>query len=185
MEEETPIQETDLENTFKSLDREKTKDIKPLEWRFLNEYIQNGGNAIRAAAKVRGYDLNDKKEYYKAACWAGRTMKKLKPTVAEVMEAHGLTIANLIKIGKEGLRAQHTHYSKEGDPHVENDYRTRYLYWDSFVKLKGMYPNQKIDVDLKAKSGVLVVPGIMTNNEEWQKRMEDFRKIFDEFASID
>ena len=181
MEEDTQKEE----NIFRSIDREKTKDIKPLEWKFLNEYIQNGGNAVRAAATIRGYDLTDKKDYYKAACWAGRTMKKLKPTVSEVMEAHGLTIDRLVEIGKEGLKAQHTHYDKDGNSNKENDYRTRYLYWDSFVKLKGMYPNQKLDVNVKAKSGVLVVPGIITDNQEWQKRMEDFRKIFDEFASID
>lgn len=162
------------------LDRSK---IKPREWRFLEAFIENGGNAVRAAATARGYDLTDKKQYNLAARWAGDMMRKLRPTINEQLEAKGLTDNFLAEVAKEGIQAsRHTLKGEE-----VADHPTRHKFFESVNKLKGNFPNVGIDLNVNNKTGVVVVPGLATNEIEWLQAMEHFRAMVSEMkkATVD
>lgn len=170
--------------TFKEV-REKTKELKPIDYKFLLAYIDNGGDAMRAAAEVRGYDLTDPKERNAAAKWGCVRLKKLKPTVKEEMEAQGLTDKELIAVLREGLEAIKVVRSQIGTQINEDpDYKTRHLYLDTAFKLKGKYPNPKIDVNLSNKTGVVVVPDV-SDPELWQKMLELTRPFIEQMRGAD
>jgi len=165
--------------------RGKTKDIKPIEYKFLIEYINNGGNAGQAAATVKGYDLSDPKESNSARVWGCKLLKKLKPTIKEEMEAQGLSDKELIAVLRKGLESVRFVRSQVGSRVSEDpDYKTRHLYLDTAFKLKNKYPNAKLDINLSSKTGVVVVPDIATP-ELWQKMLELTRPFIEEMRRSD
>jgi len=66
---------------------------------FLQEYFKTG-NGVRSAMKA--YDTKD---YQSAAAIASENLNKLKPTVAQLMEAKGLALGDLIDVLVEAKKA--------------------------------------------------------------------------------
>lgn len=151
------------------------ENLKPSEIRFIEEYLKNGGNMIRAIATVKGYDLSDPHDYSRATVRADYIMKKVKITVAEEMEAQGLTTQYLISVAKEGLEAKKGIYDKEGNEiTTEKDFHVIHKFFDSCAKMKGMYPSQNVHIDVETKTGVVIVPGIL-NDKDWEAQMSETR----------
>ncbi len=174
----SPNSEWNIKIMARPYDKSK---IRPREWRFLNAYIENGGNAIQAAAKARGYNLKKKSDYYAAAKWAGTVIVKLRPTISEQLEALGLTDRYLAEVALEGLQA--TRSTIHGE--IVEDHPTRHKFFESVNKLKGNFPKAEMDINLNAKTGVVVVPGLATDEMEWLQAMEKFRSMIGEMKKID
>lgn len=173
-----PNSEWNVKLMVRPYDRDK---IRPREWRFLMAYIENGGNAVQAAAKVRKYNLGTKKGYHNAAQWGIKMLKKLRPTISEQLEALGLTDRYLAEVALEGLQA--TRSTIHGE--VVEDHPTRHKFFESVNKLKGNFPRSEMDVNLNAKTGIVAVPGLATDEMEWLQAMEKFRSMINEMKSVD
>jgi len=158
----------------------RLKILKPSDIRFVEEYLKNGGNMIRAIAAVKGYDLSDKNDYNRASVRADAVMKKVRITIAEEMEAQGITTPYLISVAKKGLEADKGIYDKNGNEiNREKDYNVIHKFFDSCAKMKNMYPNQNIHIDVETKTGVVVVPGIF-NDKDWDTQMKETRVKIEE-----
>ena len=155
------------------------KDLKPIEFKFLKAYIENGGNATKAAAFVKGYNLSDPKDIAKATNLGSKWYRKLKLTISEELEAQGLTKSKLAVVASEGIKADKIQVDKYGSEHINPDHKVRHLYFDSVCKLKGLYPNQKIDLDVKS-TGVIVVPDIMKNEDLWLTQLDKIKQLFED-----
>lgn len=162
------------------LDESKRSDLKPIELKFLEEYIKNGGNAIKAYATVKGLDLNDVKEYHRCSVKAAKMMKKIKPTIDEELEAQGLTLRKISELIFEGLAAYK--FDKEG---VQlPDFNARHNYLETLCKLRNLFPKPGIDINVTKQNNVLIVPGMMNDEGNWLKKLGQVREITDEMRSI-
>lgn len=74
--------------------------LTPKETRFLETYIRTG-NGVQSA--MAAYDVTD---YHSAGSMASNLLKKLKPTLQEIAEAHNLTVVDMIKTLKDSYGAQ-------------------------------------------------------------------------------
>lgn len=163
------------------LDESKRSDLKPIELKFLEEYIKNGGNAIQAYGTVKGLDLNDVKEYHRCSVKAAKMMKKIKPTIDEELEAQGLTLRKIAELIFEGLAAYK--YDKSGVQFP--DFNARHDYLETLCKLRSLFPKPGIDINVTKQNNVLIVPGMMKDEGDWLKRLGQVREITDEMRSVD
>ncbi|MFW9899698.1 MAG: hypothetical protein ACFFDY_00245 [Candidatus Thorarchaeota archaeon] len=157
------------------------KSLKPIELKFLEEYIKNGGNAIQAYGIVKGLDLRDQKEYLRAGVKAAQMMKKIKPTIDEELEAQGLTLKKIAELIFEGLAA----YKFDKSGIQLPDFNARHNYLETLCKLRNLFPKPGIDINVTKQNNVLIVPGIMADEDNWLKKLDQVREITDEMRSID
>ena len=163
-------------------DKTRGKDkLKPSEIKFLEEYIRNGGNAIKAFATVKGLDLTDKKEYKRCGVKSTLLMQRLRPTIDEELEAQGLTLKKISEIIFEGLTAYK--YDKFGSMYP--DFKARHLYLETLCKLKNLFPKGDINVNVNKENKVLIVPGLLSDEDSWLKKLDKVREITDEMRSLD
>lgn len=172
-----------MNNNIKTLDENKrNKDtLKPSELKFLEEYINNGGNAQKALAKIKGYDLNDPKEYHICNVRAAQFMKKIRPSIQEELEAKGLTLSKISELIVDGIAAYK--FDKFGTRIP--DFKTRHEYLTTLCRLRDLFPKPNIGINVTKQNNVLVVPGILTNEEDWLDKLGKVREITDEMRTID
>lgn len=171
----------DNENIIVLDENRNRNNLKPAELKFLEEYIKNGGNAIQAYATIKGLDLRDKKEYHRCSVKAAQMMKKIKPTIDEELESQGLTLKKIAELILEGIAAYK--FNKLGTQLP--DFNARHNYLETLCKLRNLFPKPGIDINVTKQNNVLIVPGMMNDEENWLKKLGQIREITDEMRSID
>lgn len=163
-------------------EKKRNKDnLKPSELKILEEYIRNGGNATKAYATVKGMDISDQKEYRRCNVRAVQIMKKIKPSIQEELEVQGLSLKKISELIKEGITAYKINQQGEAIP----DFKARHEYLVTLCKLRDLFPKPGIDINVTKQNNVLVVPGMLTNEEDWLNKLGKVREITDEMRIID
>lgn len=178
----------------------REEKLRPIDVKWLDAYIKNGGNALKAAAEVKHYNIKDPKQYKAASKWGCLAYKRVKPSVQEEMEARGLGIGTMLDKLREGINAFNTvrdnfgnirqRKNSQGDlvPDVEPDFSTRFRYMDAGLKLQGAYPYQRHEITgadgkpIEVKKAVVVHQQEMTG-EEWERIFGSVIKQGDEAGS--
>ena len=115
------------------------------ERKFINAYIKNSGNATEAYLAV-----NPKAKRENASVYGMRMLEKVSISIIEIAEKMGLTDPVLIQKLLDGLSA--TKEMGTGFKKREiTDYGVIAKYLDMALKLKGKYPSEKHDVNLKGE----------------------------------
>lgn len=112
-------------------------NMSVMERKFFNEYIKDGD--VTNAARRAGYKCKNKDSFYQTG---KAVLRKIQPTIDDIMEAGGLTDALIIKAVLEGLGAKElkmaTFQGKITDTKNVPDYATRAKYIDIIARLKGI-----------------------------------------------
>jgi len=113
------------------------EDLSEMERRFFFEYIKDGN--LAKAAKRAGYKCKTRSGFYNT----GKTvLKRIAPTLDDIMDAGGLTDAVIIKSVVDGLKARKVeHFAYQGivkDTRTSVDFATRARYADIASRIKGM-----------------------------------------------
>jgi phage terminase small subunit len=123
------------------------------ERKFFNAYLDNGG-VLADAAKKAGYKCKDRHSYRET----GRmTLKRIAPTLDDIMECMGITDALVMKKIMEGMEATDVKVAtmKGKITHVKSfaDFGTRHRYIDTVARIKEMGGMNKSKQELTGKDG--------------------------------
>lgn len=153
--------------------------------RFIEQYISNGGNAVKALAAISNgkYDLSDPAQYNRCQALSSHLLKKLKISLPQEMAAMQITKKFLAQVLKDGLTECTRTIFNEEDQVIrkERDLGIVHKYLDTALKILNEYPPQdlQINLDIEAKTGVVIVPGVVSESD-WEKQMTEHRESFDQ-----
>lgn len=127
----------------------KTK-LSLRERKFIDAYVENGGNATQAYLIANPLYKGNYARKLGHRMWT-----KVDIVITELMDEMGLTDATLIQKLKDGLNA-----TKETGIGIHTkevtDYSVIVKYLDMALKLKGSYPSEKHDVNIKGEHRIIV-----------------------------
>lgn len=109
------------------------------ERKFITAYIENSGNATKAYLVV-----NPKAKHPRQ--YGCRMLQKVNISTNELLNEMGMTDIALADILKEGLSATK---AVGLVAKIVDDYTVRHKYLDTAYKLKGTYPAEKHEVDVR------------------------------------
>lgn len=108
------------------------------ERKFVQEYIENGGNKVKAV--FASYDVKPG-DYNTASTIAAENIQKL--TIPDLFDLYGITDEHLVEKMKNGLNATKVVTSYTEPDKIVEDFSVQHSWWKDAMKIKGHLKEDK------------------------------------------